>query len=59
MKHRKTVKGFLKLMKFVDSHPTLSLRGIEKLTDEQKLSLGSMTGNIGNELGEYFSDFNI
>ena len=48
----KTVKAFLKICLEISNTDRDSLKGIEKLNDEEFLVLGRIRASVQNELGE-------
>lgn len=57
--HRFTIKGLLDLMMAVQWHggEKSSIKGYEKLTEEQQRSIGGAIAGIQNELGEHFEEY--
>lgn len=52
MKKPTTLRGFLRLLIWVADSGIADLRGTEKLSDAQRLHIGSLVGGLQNELGD-------
>lgn len=56
MKQPKTIKGYLSILRKLESTGHTTLRDYDKLNPEQKQLIGFMSGEIGNILGEFKSE---
>ena len=57
MKELKTIKGFISLLHLVENHEIHELKGIDKLTEDEKYTLGEIKAFIGNALGDELERF--
>lgn len=53
MKHPKTIKGYIKLVRKLECIPLTFLKGFDKLTEQQKQQLYELSGSISNNINEY------
>jgi hypothetical protein len=56
MKAPKTVSGYLSLLRQIANIQTHNLKGYDELTKDQKMSLGSISADIDNDLVEFEDD---
>lgn len=52
MKRPLTIKAFLKMAMILRDVPLSSLKGYEKLTDDEEKALGFLTAGIANDMSE-------
>jgi hypothetical protein len=53
MKKPKTIKGYLSYLRRVAHLGVSGLKGYDKLTQEQQVTLGSISADIDNTVGEF------
>lgn len=51
----KTIKGYINAVKRIEENTVMELKGYNKLSEEQKESLGFLSAGISNDLNDFLT----